>query len=65
MLLDSSDEENEPDSPEPVKDINSNSDAIIDVPEYAAEIHDYLKKAEVCDNLNMCLLIILAQKRLL
>lgn len=48
MLLDSSDdEESEADIPEPVKDIDSNSDTIIDVPEYAAEIHQYLKEAEV------------------
>jgi hypothetical protein len=48
MLLDSSDdEESEADIPEPVKDIDSNSDTIIDVPEYAVEIHQYLKEAEV------------------
>ena len=48
MFLDSSDdEEDETDIPEPVKDIDSNSDGIIDVPEYAAEIYQYLKAAEV------------------
>ncbi|CAB3995919.1 cyclin A [Paramuricea clavata] len=48
MLLDSSDdEESEADIPEPVKDIDSNSDTITDVPEYAAEIHQYLKAAEL------------------
>ena len=32
---------------EPVKDIDSNCDEIIEVPEYAAEIHKFLKNAEV------------------
>ena len=51
MLLDSSDDElvNEPDSPaEAVIDIDEDSDLVLDVAEYAAEIHDYLKNAEVC-----------------
>lgn len=48
MFLDSSDdEEDEPNIPETIKDIDSNSDGIIDVPEYAAEIYQYLKAAEV------------------
>ncbi len=48
MLLDSSDDEDsEADFPEPVKDIDNNADTVIDVPEYAAEIHRYLKMAEV------------------
>lgn len=47
MLLDSSDEEDELASPKPMIDIDTNSDAILDVSEYAPEIHDYLKKAEV------------------
>lgn len=47
MILDSSDEEEEPDIPEPVKDIDENADIVINVPEYAAEIHEYLKKAEL------------------
>ena len=48
MFLDSSDdEEDEPDIPETIKDIDSNSDGIIDVSEYAAEIYQYLKAAEV------------------
>ncbi|XP_046853531.1 G2/mitotic-specific cyclin-A-like [Xenia sp. Carnegie-2017] len=32
---------------EPVKDIDSNCDEIIEVPEYAAEIHKFLKNAEL------------------
>lgn len=54
MLLDLSDDEDEVSSSEPsspeaeaVIDIDANSDIILNVPEYAAEIHDYLKKAEV------------------
>lgn len=50
MHLDlSDDEENQPVNAdhEPVKDIDSNCDEIIEVPEYAAEIHKFLKNAEV------------------
>lgn len=47
MLLDSSDEESEADDTHSVKDIDTSSDVVIDVPEYAAEIHRYLKEAEV------------------
>ena len=48
MILDSSDDEESDEGVlEPVKDIDSHSDTIIDVPEYAAEIHRYLKEAEV------------------
>ena len=50
MCLDSSDDESEDDIPEPVKDIDNNTDTVIDVPEYAAEIHQYLKAAEVLQN---------------
>ena len=48
MLLDSSDDESEDEIiVEPVRDIDDNSDTVLDVPEYAAEIHQYLKAAEV------------------
>ncbi|XP_028403157.1 G2/mitotic-specific cyclin-A-like [Dendronephthya gigantea] len=47
MLLDSSDEESEADDTQQIKDIDTSSDVIIDVPEYAAEIHRYLKEAEL------------------
>lgn len=47
MFLDSSADEDCEGIKDPIKDIDTSCDTIIDVPEYAAEIHQYLKIAEV------------------